>query len=164
MARYRYNSGFTVAELVVTLVVLTIFVTLFFNLFLTGQSQQTVVTNRSSANDIAVSNLRKISSKGLIPGTTAVCDNSIGVGNTNNLTQDANAPGSIIASDRASATPTWATALLSSENIAGTGLPAGTVQELIVFYPQGCESYKPAKIVSRVEFNGEVIEHATFVY
>lgn len=158
------NEGFTVAELVVTLVVMTIFVSIFFNLFLAGQSQQIVITNRAAANDIAVSNLRKISSKNVVPGTTATCDATVGVGNVNDLTQNPNAPGSVIASNRPSTNPTWSAASMSAENIAGTGLPSGTIQELRIFYPQGCESYKPAKVVSRVEVNGEVIEHATFIY
>jgi prepilin-type N-terminal cleavage/methylation domain-containing protein len=56
------EAGFTITEMVVTLVIITIFMTLFFQLFLTGLSQQTVVTSQAAANDIALSNLSKITS------------------------------------------------------------------------------------------------------
>lgn len=156
--------GFTIAEMVVTLVVLSLFMTLFFQLFLTGTSQQKSITSQASLNDIALSNLGKVSSRNLIPASTTACQS--GGGSVNNQLDNSLAGGSIIATNATSGvtTPTWSTAGLAAEPLTGTNLPnTGVVQELRVFYPQGCGSNLPAKIVSTVTYSSESVSHAAFV-
>lgn len=166
MVDARSDMGFTVTELVVTIVVLSIFITLFFEMFLTGQSQQVHITRRAVANDIALSNLSKITSRALIPVTTTACQT--GASSQNNLVDNPNAPGSIIATSASGSAPKWAgdgspNSGLAKESLTGLGMPSSTTQELRVFYPQGCSSGLPAKIVSTVTYESESVSHASFV-
>ncbi len=162
------EAGFTITEMVVTLVIITIFMTLFFQLFLTGLSQQTVVTSQAAANDIALSNLSKITSRGLLPGSTAC---TTGAGSVNNLlpNPDGNpsAPGSIIVTNDSSepSSKYWGTAVsgLQAEPLTNTPLPTDTIQELRVQYPFGCSSSLPVKIISTVIYDSESVGHATLV-
>ena len=157
--------GFTVVEMVVALAVMSLFLTLFFQLFLTNQSQQLAVSQRTAASNIAKSNLNKITARLLIPGTTTACQS--GGSSVNNTLDNAAAAGSIIATDKASApnnTPQWSTAGLQAEATSGTSLPStGVVQELRVKYPQGCAVDMPATIISTVSYGTESIVHATYV-
>lgn len=160
------ESGFTVVEMIVALVVLTIFLTLFFQLYMTGESQRVAVVRRAVANDIAGTNLNKITLKSLIPSSTAVCDNTtVGSGNPNNLTLNSSATGSVIATNDTSGvtTPTWATAGMAAETTSNTSLPSDTVQKLVVLYPRGCAIAMPAQIISSVTYGSETVSRATYV-
>lgn len=166
---HQKETGFTVAEIVVTLVVLSLFLTLFFQLFLLGLSQKRIVILRATANDIAMNNLRKINSKSLVPAANS-CDSSTnGSGNKNNATLNPNlnvdgATGSSIIgqSPAASGNPSFPSPL-APETLTGTGLPPSTVQTLYVIYPQGCYPQNPAKIISTVTYGTETVTHATYV-
>jgi prepilin-type N-terminal cleavage/methylation domain-containing protein len=167
MRQQKTESGFTIAEMIVTLVVLSIFLTLFFQLFLLGLSQKKVVTLRATANDIAMNNLRKISTKTLIPAADA-CDSSTnGSGNPNNALLNSNlnndgATGNSIIGRATSSTNTFPSPM-APETITGTGLPSSTIQTLYVIYPQGCFDQNPAKIISTVTYGMETVTHATYV-
>ncbi len=147
----RRESGFTVAEMVVALVVMSIFMTLFFQLYMTSESQRIAVVRRAAANDIAMTNLQKIPAKAAIPGTTTPCQS--GGGSVNNLVDNPSAVGSTVA---------WS-ATLAAEVQTGTSLPPSTTQVLTVFYPSGCGSTMPAKIVSTVTYGSETVSRAAFV-
>lgn len=162
----KQEMGFTIVELVITLVVMALFLTLFFQMFITGKSQQTTIARQAIANDIAISNLNKITSRAAYSGISGTACIS-GAGSTNNLLDSTldPVPGSIIAST--SSSPSWATAGLAAESTAGTVLAGQTVnQELRVFYTSDCASSNaPVKIQSTVTYeNGsETVTHATFV-
>lgn len=134
------QAGFTIVETIVTLVVLSLFLTLFFQMYLTSESQRIAVLRRSAANDIAMSNLKKISSKAVVPAGQS-CANGGG-------------------------TIPWS-ASLTTEPTDGTLLPPGTqtVQTLSVSYPYGCGAAQPAKITSTVSYSGgsETITRAELV-
>lgn len=161
MVEIRSDTGFTVTEVIVTLVILGLFLTLFFQIFITGQSQQRVVSQRAAANAIAVSNLNKVSTRALVPAFAAA--------------DCATTPASssiLMATDRTPSDPRrWhnspTTNPLSSlfrEDASTTVIKGLTVvQELHVQYPRGCDPTMPAKIISTVEYGGENIVHATFV-
>ncbi len=154
MVAHPTERGFTVVEMIVTLVVMSLFLTMFFQLFLTGESQRVAVVRRASANDIAMTNLRKISAKSLIPVATTACDAvTVGGGNPNNLLLNSSAAGSTIA---------WSVSLVA-ESTTGTSLPSGTTQVLAVIYPRGCSVSMPAKIISRVTYGSETVSRAAFI-
>lgn len=166
MVDVRSDMGFTVTELIVTLIVISVFATLFFQMFMTGNSQQVHITRQAVANDIAMSNLSKITSRALIPITTTACQT--GGTSQNNLVDNPDAPGSIIATSASGTEPKWLgdgspSSGLAKESLNGLGMPSNTIQELRVFYPQGCSSSAPAKIVSTVIYGSESVSHASFV-
>ncbi len=161
MVVQRADIGFTVAELVVTLVILSLFVGLFYQMFVTGQSQQQFISQRAVANDVAQSNLGKVTSKNQIPG-------SITCNSTNDTLNYPSAPGTVIATSASGASLKWngdgsPSSGLAKENISNTVLPSSSNQELRVFYPRGCASNMPARIVSTVTYGSESVSHATFV-
>lgn len=166
MRQQKTESGFTIAEMIVTLVVLSIFLTLFFQLFLLGLSQKKVVTLRAAANDIAMNNLRKLNKASLIPAT---CDGSTnGSNNKNNaalnpaLNTDGNYGMVIAQSPAQGANPSFPSPL-TPELLSGTGLPSSTIQTLYVIYPQGCYPQNPVKVISTVTYGTETVTHATYV-
>ncbi len=168
MVEKRADTGFTVAEVIVTLLVMGVFLMLFFQLFFTSQSQQLAVLRRSTANDIAQSNLRKVSSRALIPVTTTACQT--GTSSENNPIDNSAATGSVIASsDTTSTDPKWngdgsPSSGIAKESVTGTALASTTTtQKLVVLYPRGCEPNMPAKIVSTVTYGTETVVHATYV-
>lgn len=162
MVRQQRDEGFTVAEIVVTLVVMSIFVSLFFQMYLTQIGQRTAVTLRATADDISLSNLNKITAKSTIPASTAACNGA--AGSPNNSVINPAATGSIIATNATSGSPTWATAGLTAEPIAGTPLSGGATQVLKVLYPQGCSpNTLPAEIISTVSYGLETVAHAAYV-
>ncbi len=149
------ETGFTIAEMIVTLVVLSLFLAFLFQAYMLSSSQKNSAVFRTVANDIAQSNLRKIIKRADIP-TTGACDDSLGTGNTNNLLRNVNAPGTVFASGSSWPSP------LAPESLTGTILPSSTTQSLTVIYPQGCNSLMPAKILSTVTYGSEVVVHATY--
>ena len=171
MVDKQKEAGFTVAELIVTLVVMSLFMIFFFQAFMTTQAQQAAVAKRAVANDIASSNLQKISSRALIPATTAACDGSASSPNNTytNPSLDPLTAGSVIATDESGAlTPKWNGDGSPNSNLAKeqvtTPLPStGVIQKLLVIYPRGCDANMPAKIISIVTYGSESITHAAYV-
>lgn len=163
----RAEGGFTIVEMLITLVILGLFLGLFFQLYMTSQAQRAAVIKYAAANDIAQSNLRKITAKSQLPASV-LCDNTTN-GSTNknngvlNTTLDANT-GSVIVTepDGDSATPEWGSTL-AKESITGTSLPSTTQQTLLVSYPRGCSGLMPAKIISIVTYDAESVAHAQYV-
>lgn len=173
MMEKRREDGFTVAELIVTLVVMSLFLIFFFQAFMTTQAQQVAVAKRAAANDIASSNLQKISSRALIPSSTATTCDSSGSSPNNTLANPSLNPltaGGVIATNESTAgSMKWngdgsPTSGLTKESTANTIL-SGTniIQKLVVIYPRGCEANMPAKIISIVSYGTESIIHAAYV-
>ena len=167
MGHQKMQRGFTIAEVLVTLGILSLFLALFFQTYMLSMSQKNTVILRAVANDIAQSNLRKISTKADIP-SSGVCDNSPGGSNQNNVQINSNAPGSVFARGTAadpapSGEPNPWTGNLAPEQTSGSGLPASTVQSLSVLYPKGCNSAMPAEIISTVSYGTESIVHAIYI-
>lgn len=156
MRHQETEAGFTVAEMIVTLVVLSLFLGFLFQAYVLSFSQKNTTVQRTVANDIAQSNVRKITKRADIPAAGA-CDDSLGTGNTNNLQRNQDAPGTVIASGSSWPSP------MTPELVTNTGLPASTTQSLTVIYPQGCNSLMPAKIISTVTYGSETVIHATYV-
>ncbi len=166
MVVYEYGKGFTIVEMVVTTVIVTLFLTLFFQAFLSAQSRQLAVTRLAAANNISQTNLNKISSKALIPSSTAACDST--GSSPNNPLANSSATGSIIATNATSGvtTPTWTTAGLAPESLDKTALPSNsgqTVQMLQILYPKGCSPSFPAKIISTITYGSETVTHAAYI-
>lgn len=169
MVERQTQSGFTVVEMVITLVVMTLFLAVFLQLFLTGESQRIVVVRRAAANDIALTNLYKVRTKTSV--SLPAC--TTGASSANNLIDNINATGSVVATGDSTDTvnyPTrnWLTLglapLATGEPTAGTSLPSSTIQKLLVVYPRGCATGAPAKIISSVTYNGlESVSHAAYV-
>lgn len=144
----RKENGFTVIEMVVTLIVLALFLTLFFQLYATSESQRLAVLRRAAANDIAMTNLKKISVKTLIPSGQS-CANG----------------GGTIATNVSGQNPTWTAASLNAEPISGTSLPNDTTQTVAASYPYGCSAAMPAKITSTVSYSSgsETVTRETYI-
>ncbi len=177
MVKQRVDAGFTIIEVIVTLVIISLFLTLFFQLFLVSQSQRVAVMQRAAANDIAQSNLRKITAKNQVTtiSPSAACDNTTsGSGNKNNgllyAGLGANS-GSVIVTD--SPAPEWigstqwnasSSTIPAKEDLTNTNLPASsTYQTLLVSYPRGCTGLMPAKIISIVTYGSESVARAGYV-
>lgn len=126
------SNGFTVIEVVVTLTIMGLFLALFFQIFSTSQQQELSTLRLAAANDLAQTNLRKITKKNQISPAAAACSAS------NDLTQDANAAGSDIT--------------FTAETTLPPSLPSSTQQQMKVQYPQGCDISMPAKIISIVTY------------
>lgn len=156
MRHQETEAGFTIAEMIVTLVVLSLFLGFLFQAYMLSFSQKNTTVLRTTANDVAQSNVRKITKRADIPAA-GICDDTIGTGNTNNLQRNQNATGTVIASGGSWPSP------MKPESLTDTGLPASTTQSLTVIYPQGCNSLMPAKIISTVTYGSETVVHATYV-
>ncbi len=137
------SGGFTVIEVVVTLTIMGLFLALFFQIFSTSQQQELSTLRLAAANDLAQTNLRKITTKNQVLPASAACDA------TNDLTQNANAVGSDIT--------------FTAEATLPSSLPANTQQQMKVQYPQGCDISMPAKIISIVTYNAEEIRRVSYV-
>lgn len=167
MGHHRQEEGFTLTEVLVTLSIVALFLALFFQAYMLSEAQKKATMLRASASDIAQSNLRKITKRADVPASAA-CDSSGGSGNTNNLIVNPNAPGSTIARGTAD-TPAppgeqypWTSSLIP-EKLTNTGLPASSVQALMVQYPRGCTASMPAKILSTVNYGSESVVHVAYV-
>lgn len=158
MVANQTENGFTVVEVVVTLVVMAVFVTLFFQTYLTNVTQQKAVIARSAADDIAVTNLKKITTR----NSTLISGNSITCGSANDLTATPAGTGSVIDLH------TYASGTYE-ESLSGTDLAAypATKQTLTILYPQGCNppATVPIEVISTVNYNsgGESVQHATYI-
>lgn len=155
------EEGFTIAEMIVTLVIMSLFLTLFFQMYFTSTSQRAAISTRATADDIALTNLQKITKKANIPSSTTACSST--TGSPNNPLVNSSATGSIIATNASGGTPTWATAGLGAESLTGTALAGGATQVLKVLYPQGCAVGSPAEIISIVSYGSETVTHASYV-
>ena len=140
------GDGFTIVEVIMTLAIMGLFLTFLYQAFLVGQSQQLVTIRLGAANDLAQSNLRKITDRSQI---SAPCDVSAGPGNVNDLTQNASADGSDIT--------------FTPESTLPASLPASTTQQMRVQYPQGCALVMPAKVISIVSYGSETIVRVSYV-
>ncbi len=176
MGHRHTEQGFTIVEVVVTLSILALFLALFFTMYMTSMSQSKSTVTKAAADDIAQTNLRKISSKTTIPSTTNACDGTTsGSGNENNATLNtALLPdaatntdpmaGSEVTMVAYTATPPANT--IVAEPLTDTGLPATTTQRLLVMYPRGCYSSMPAKIISIVVYgptDSDQVVHEAYV-
>lgn len=159
MVDHRREDGFTVVETIVALVLMSVFLTLLFQLFFSTQYQQAVVVRRAAAQEIARSNLGKITASTTIPLPACIAT----AGSANNTLVNQSAAGSIIATNAPDGTPTWETATLQAEPVTDTPMPKNTIQELRVFYPFGCGVNKPIQIVSNVKYGTEVITNASYI-
>ncbi len=175
MREVRSDAGFTITEVIVALIVMSLFLVLFFQLYATNESQRASVLRRAAANDIAQSNLRKITAKSQIStiASSATCDNTTnGASNPNNTilnnSLSPNAGSTIITeADGNASTPEWSSSasatIPSKESLSNTSLPPSTTQTLLVSYPRGCNGLMPAKIISIVTYGSESVVHAGYV-
>lgn len=157
MGAKNNQGGFTVAEMVVALVVISVFTTLFFQLYITNESQRVLVIRLAAANDIANSNLHKLSTKAdaVAAIAPATCDSTNSAANTNNQFFNSSAAGTVAP---------WVPTVREEESVTNTGLPAtGTTQELRVVFPRGCDALAPVKIISTVSFGSETVTRATTI-
>jgi prepilin-type N-terminal cleavage/methylation domain-containing protein len=154
MVAEQTESGFTIVEIIITLAVMSIFLILFFQTYLANIAQQNAIILRSAADDIAVTNLKKVPtrSSGLLGSVT--CDT--GTPSANDLTAVPPGTGTVIN----------LTGTAYEEKRTGTGLPASTTQTLTVLYPQGCTppGTVPIEIISTVTYGSESVKHATYIY
>ncbi len=146
MSELNGEDGFTVVEVVVTLMIMGLFLTFMFQTFFTGQSQQLATIRLSAANDLAQTNLRKITDRLQV---SAACDTTNGASNVNDLTQNSSAAGSAIT--------------FTPEAILPASLPSSTTQQMKVQYPQGCALVMPAKVISIVSYGSESIMRVSYV-
>jgi prepilin-type N-terminal cleavage/methylation domain-containing protein len=151
------ESGFTLVEMIVTLVIMSLFSTLFINMFSAAQLQRVNVVRVSAANDMAVTNLEKFSTRQDIEDISgSACTSS------NDVTQPGN---SGLINNVMSGT------LLSgwSQETPEAPLPPSpsTSQRIYVVYPQGCDADMPIQVKSVVEFNNgtgtERVIHSAYV-
>jgi len=184
MGHQKTQGGFTIAEVLVTLGILSLFLMLFFNTYMLSFSQKNATLLRAAANDVALSNLRKIAYRADIPvasrPNTECDDSNTGSANRNNIQKNSalkdSTAGSYIASGTA-ATPTaspdsapWQGSSLAAETLdesMAPKLPSSTIQKLSVIYPKGCGAAMPAKIISTVIYQTgnreETIVYAAYV-
>lgn len=157
MGYKRVEHGFTITEVIVTLGVLSLFVILLFQLYTMNVSQSRSTMLYAAANDIAQSNLRKISAKNFIPPATTACDDTTdGAGNPNNGAKNsALNPDPTTNVDPATGSEISWSSSLTPESINNTTLPSSTTQELRVVYPVGCNPNMPARILSIVTYGTE---------
>lgn len=144
------ETGFTVIEVVVTLVLSMLFLVFFTQMFQAITAQQLSVARQSSANNVAFSNLSKFPTINSISevGTAYAC------GNTNDLSTDPDASGTLILSDSSSFRET---------NLQN--LPEAN-QVVRAYSPLGC-GHNLVKLVSRVTYGfegqrGEAV-YATYI-
>lgn len=148
------ETGFTIVEVIVATVIIGLFAGLFFQSFFSNTAQQTFVVQRAAADDIALNNLKKITGHDSPLITSLACSEAAS-SNPNNLTKNANAPGSEIASVNFGQTP--AASQYAKEPTEGTSLPpgSGTTQKMVALYPRGCSpaGIAPITIKSTVTFS-----------
>ena len=142
MSMRETERGFTVAELIVAMIFLSLFIGLLFQMFLTSISQRSMVTNQAIANDAAMSNLRKITSKSSSL-LTANCDS------TNDLSSNPSAPGTPIT--------------FPQEDLSNTPLASAAQQSMTEFFPKGCDPSQPIKIVSTINYGSGSVSHVAYV-
>lgn len=139
VSKGKFESGFTVAEMVITMVVMAIFLTLLFQMYIASVGQQALVEKRSLASDVALTNLKKITSRGMVNVSPTTCDStSNGSLNPNNRLENTGATGSLVSGSQ-----------VTYEALSSTILN-GAAQEVRVIYPRGCDTTMPAMIVSTV--------------
>lgn len=136
-------GGFTVLEMIITVVVMLLFVGLLFQVYMFGTSQRQAIILRAAANDLAVTNLRKIASKSSPLLASLAC------GPSNDLTASPPGAGTNIA--------------FTPETPPYSPLPSSTTQTLRAFFPRGCNASYPIKILSTVRYNSETVTRATYV-
>jgi prepilin-type N-terminal cleavage/methylation domain-containing protein len=146
MSNINRGAGFTIVEVIITIAVMSIFLTFLYQAFLVGQSQQLATIRLGAANDLAQTNLRKITDRSQISVT---CDATTGPSNTNNLVLNASAAGSDIT--------------FTPESTLPPSLPTTTTQQMKVQYPQGCAKTMPAKVMSIVTYGLETIVRVSYV-
>jgi prepilin-type N-terminal cleavage/methylation domain-containing protein len=156
MVANQTDSGFTIVEVVVTLAVMSVFLTLLFQTYITNLSQQKAIIIRSAADDIAVTNLKKITTRNASFFTS------------NPITCDAS--DDLLTTPTATGTPITLSSTTdpAAESLTGTDLPPSTTtQTITVLYPQGCNpsGTVPIEILSTVNYNSgtEKVQHATYI-
>lgn len=160
------EDGFTVVEVVTTLAIMGLLLAFMFQTFFVGQSQQLTTVRLAAANDLAQTNLRKITDKRQVK--SGVLDsNSIDTAQCNSLNDvtgvSTYTPSPSPAANPSSA-PDHATQLqLTQESIPPSLPPSDTKQYLYVRYPQGCSITMPAQIVAVVTYGSEIITRTSYV-
>lgn len=152
-AHTRTDAGFTAIEVLVTIIVAGIFVIATYVLFIAVNQSFALARNRATASDLSYSYLRKYASEGSTP-TWFTCSTASGGSNTNDVTVNPNAPGSVLES--------------GTLTTAATGLPPPVSYEVRVLAIYGCSGVnlkKPLRIESKVTFgpSNTVMEHATIM-
>lgn len=163
---YPSNSeqGFTAIEMLVTIIVAALFAISFYQLFTSVNQSSALSRHRATASDIAYNNMRRFASADVKPTDWSPifdCDETVGSGNTNDVTLNANATG---------------TTLMSGTNLGATigpsinltELPAPitySVKALAIFGCNGVNNEKPIRVESQVTYGPQntVIKHATLV-
>lgn len=163
------ESGFTVVEVVTTLAIMGLLLTFMFQTFFVGQSQQLTTARFAAANDLAQTNLRKITNKTQIK-SGIVDSNNIDNANCNSL-NDVTGVSTYTPSPAPATNPIGApdhSTRLHLDNGAdvdsvSSPLPLDTNQYLYVRYPQGCDIAMPAQIISVVTYGSETITRTSYV-
>ena len=156
----RDDSGFTIVEMIVTLVLASLFVIFLVQFFLAAGGQQISVERQAAANNLARTNLSKFPRASSLTGYT--CDpNTTPAANTNNLTINPSANGTLILSNTVNNG--------STTREAAPAILPNVTQEVRAYSPMGCmpSGSGIVKIVSRVTYGyigqtGEVV-YATYV-
>lgn len=151
MGSQKMESGFTIVEIIVTIVVMTIFTALLFQTYITGTTQREAITRRAQADDIALTNLKKI--------TTHASTLVSACSSANDLTATPAGSGSQVASV---AYGTASDASHFAQESYGS-LPTPHNQTLTVFYPRGCTLATVVEIVSTVTYGAETVTHASYI-
>lgn len=145
--RKSQSSGFTIIETIVTLAIVVLFVTFFFQLYMTTESQRLASLRRTTASDLAYTNLRKFAAKPAGLTCTAAMD----------LSLSSSAGGTVVSNGTYSFTAESVPAILG-QNVT---------QVVTAYAPSGCASYNanPVKLISEVSYgsNNDKVVHAAYV-
>lgn len=150
------NDGFTIIEIIVTTVILTIFLILFFQSYMVLESQRIILARSTAADQLATTNLRKVTSRS---GIVA-----------NNISCVAGSNGSDLFATGSGYTPEPQS---SASDLVVKQVGQDTVQQLQAYPSSGsCSGTSfgtdPIRIVSRVIYkvNGlnREADHASYVY
>lgn len=140
----RDDTGFTIVEILVSMVLAMLFLVFFVRMFQAVAAQQVSVVRQSHANDIAFSNLSKFPTSSSIDdiGASYTCDTSTSAtANTNNLTINPDANGTVILDDSSDYRETDLQQLPNAS------------QEIRAYSPLGCGSGgELVKLVSTVTY------------
>jgi prepilin-type N-terminal cleavage/methylation domain-containing protein len=152
MVANNTEGGFTIVEVLVTIVITALFVTMYFSAIITNSTQQGAITQRAAANDIAITNLKKISTR------TSPLLSTVSCGPSNDLTATTPGGGTTIDLNTYGGGADY-------EPLTGTTLPSLTTQTLTIKYPRGCipAAFAPIEVVSTVNYVNGIATHATYI-
>ncbi len=161
------EDGFTVVEVVTTLAIMGLLLTFMFQTFFVGQSQQLTTVRLAAANDLAQTNLRKITDKRQLT-SGSVDSNSIDYAQCNSVNDvtggSTYTPSPALPANPSSAPDHSVRLQFTQENPVPPSLsPSDTKQYLYVRYPQGCSIMLPAQVVAVVTYGTEIITRTSYV-